>query len=535
MANIKHKFVSNKADGADSTLIQASNWNDDHEITLTQASLLGATAAGGVQEITLGSGLQFNGSAIEATATGGGGVTSYNDLTDKPTLVTSYTQLTDLPTIPSTDGLAATDYVDSAISALVNGADAAYDTLKELQDAMATDAELSAAVAGLAATAFSGDYNDLTNKPTIPDVSGYATQADIDTAVAGISFEGATTFAATSSGQQALTLDGGERGSVDLTAIGSPTAVRVDADMDVFFNTSAASSGVIGTDLSADYTDAWRTISSQTELSGLDFGTGNFTLEFWAEPRGVNVNYDRLLFIGNVANTIKIQPIFFKEEGTNAVRTGLELKAGGATLKTPHTTTMPAITATGLMHVVYVVRRNVGKVYTYVNGQVVDIHEYVDDLSQPLGCAVGTNDHRVVVGGTASATPYYDGRIEDIKVYTDDLDAHAVQRRHEAGPNRSTGIDAFDASLSWWVDFVDAGWADPTKVECVPGYGDAVLNAVGTPTISEYAGGVPATSDDVRVLANTPETFIVGTDTTLNVFTSSLGEGKVRILPMVQV
>lgn len=48
-----------------------------------------------------------------------------------------------------TASIATHTYVDTAISNLVNGASAAYDTLKEIQDAMATDAELSAAIAAI--------------------------------------------------------------------------------------------------------------------------------------------------------------------------------------------------------------------------------------------------------------------------------------------------------------------------------------------------------------------------------------------------
>ena len=40
-------------------------------------------------------------------------------------------------------------YTDTAVSNLVNGANASFDTLKEIQDAMATDAELTAAINGL--------------------------------------------------------------------------------------------------------------------------------------------------------------------------------------------------------------------------------------------------------------------------------------------------------------------------------------------------------------------------------------------------
>lgn len=107
---------------------------------------------------------------------------SYNDLSDVPVLVVSYNDLTDKPTIPSVAGLASETYVNTAISNLVNGADAAYDTLKEIQDAMATDTELASAINNLVIPEdvsdltdstnlfFSGSYNDLTDTPTIPTV-----------------------------------------------------------------------------------------------------------------------------------------------------------------------------------------------------------------------------------------------------------------------------------------------------------------------------------------------------------------------------
>ena len=107
---------------------------------------------------------------------------SYNDLTDVPELVVSYNDLTDTPTIPSIAGLASETYVNTAISSLVNGADEAFDTLKEIQDAMATDTELASAISNLVIPEdvsdladstnlfFSGSYNDLTNTPTIPTV-----------------------------------------------------------------------------------------------------------------------------------------------------------------------------------------------------------------------------------------------------------------------------------------------------------------------------------------------------------------------------
>lgn len=55
--------------------------------------------------------------------------------------------IADLQTVQATK--ASTTYVDNAISNLVNGADAAFDTLLEIQNAMATDTELATAIAGL--------------------------------------------------------------------------------------------------------------------------------------------------------------------------------------------------------------------------------------------------------------------------------------------------------------------------------------------------------------------------------------------------
>jgi hypothetical protein len=44
--SVKHKFTSAKTDGVDSTRIQPSNWNDEHDLELATAKLLGRTTAG---------------------------------------------------------------------------------------------------------------------------------------------------------------------------------------------------------------------------------------------------------------------------------------------------------------------------------------------------------------------------------------------------------------------------------------------------------------------------------------------------------
>ena len=137
---------------------------------------------------------------------------SYNDLTNTPTTVSSFTNdagylttytdttytsgtgLTLTGTTFAVDSTIATNtYVDTAISNLINGADAAFDTLKEIQDAMSTDTELATVINNLVIPSdiseltdttnllnhFSGDYNDLTNKPTIPtNISSLTNDSD---------------------------------------------------------------------------------------------------------------------------------------------------------------------------------------------------------------------------------------------------------------------------------------------------------------------------------------------------------------------
>ena len=86
-----------------------------------------------------------------------GGVTSYNDLTDLPTLFSGdYNDLTNKPTIPNAYTL------PTATSSVLGG-------VKIGSNVSITDGVISVAAP------FSGSYTDLTNKPTIPSLTGYAT------------------------------------------------------------------------------------------------------------------------------------------------------------------------------------------------------------------------------------------------------------------------------------------------------------------------------------------------------------------------
>jgi hypothetical protein len=67
---IKHKFVSKKADGKDSSLIKPSNWNDGHAIVMNGKSLLGRSekSKGDADEIALGANLAMVNKTLTLTA-----------------------------------------------------------------------------------------------------------------------------------------------------------------------------------------------------------------------------------------------------------------------------------------------------------------------------------------------------------------------------------------------------------------------------------------------------------------------------------
>ena len=99
-----------------------------------------------------------------AVATSG----SYNDLTNKPTIPSAYT----LPTASST--VLGGVKIGSGISISSGVISATYTSVGA---AAASHTHTASQVTGLATVATSGSYNDLSNKPTIPSLSGYATQS----------------------------------------------------------------------------------------------------------------------------------------------------------------------------------------------------------------------------------------------------------------------------------------------------------------------------------------------------------------------
>ncbi len=59
--SLKHSFISAKADGTDSTLVQPSNWNAEHQLQMATARIIGRTTAGAgaAEEISVGANLSL--------------------------------------------------------------------------------------------------------------------------------------------------------------------------------------------------------------------------------------------------------------------------------------------------------------------------------------------------------------------------------------------------------------------------------------------------------------------------------------------
>jgi hypothetical protein len=69
--SLKHSFQSAKTDGPDNTIVQPSDWNDEHVLTQASGKLLGRTSAGAgaTEEISAGSGLSLSAGTLAADVT----------------------------------------------------------------------------------------------------------------------------------------------------------------------------------------------------------------------------------------------------------------------------------------------------------------------------------------------------------------------------------------------------------------------------------------------------------------------------------
>lgn len=151
---------------------------------------------------------------------------AFANITGKPTTLAGY-GISDAMTTS-----AVTSAIATAKAELTNGAGAAFDTLKEIQDAMATDAELASAISGL--------------------VIGNGTQ----TVTAGAGMTGGGSFTANQTGASSVTLSHADTSAVaNVTASGRTyvTGLTFDTYGHVV-GTTVGTETVVNTDTNTTYT-----------------------------------------------------------------------------------------------------------------------------------------------------------------------------------------------------------------------------------------------------------------------------------------
>lgn len=131
-------------------------------------------------------------SGLAKVATSG----SYNDLSNKPTIPTKTSEITNDSGFITSDGSvkSVTDYNDTSKKIKIGyaGTGISGDGIKYIAGYTAGDSESEARIKdiskdalknwlGYAKVATSGSYNDLSNKPNIPDISGKANLSDGNT------------------------------------------------------------------------------------------------------------------------------------------------------------------------------------------------------------------------------------------------------------------------------------------------------------------------------------------------------------------
>ena len=217
---------------------------------------------------------------------------SYNDLTNKPAIFSgNYADLYNQPIIPSIDGLASIAYVDQQIANVATGGSvdlSSYVTDVELATALAgyqptvdlTSYYTKTQVDSLITPHFSGDYNDLINTPTIPSLSGYATQAYVDSAVANVSGGGSvdlTGYATETYVQQQIS--GATLGVVaNLTDL---TDVAIDTSLDALYQ-GLMYNGITELWENRDLEDIFATKSYVTEQVANIISNGQINLDGYA-------------------------------------------------------------------------------------------------------------------------------------------------------------------------------------------------------------------------------------------------------------
>lgn len=167
-------------------------------------------------------------------------------------------------------GFVTVDDLNVAIADLMDSAPDTLNTLNEIAASLGDDADfagtMTTSLAGLQTQidnlpdVFSGDYDDLTNKPTIPDITGLASETYVTNAISNIDFSGYVTQTALEAEDYASkSYVSTAVGNIDLSAYATTTYVDnnvySDSAVDTHLNNSSVTAGNILSWSGTDY--AW--------------------------------------------------------------------------------------------------------------------------------------------------------------------------------------------------------------------------------------------------------------------------------------
>ena len=247
---------------------------------------------------------------------------------DKITDVGAPTSGSDASTKTYTDATAATAKAE-AIAEVTNGAGAAFDTLKEIQDAMATDAELSAAISSVTSSAASTAAADATSKADAAEAAAIASA--VATAAAD-----ATTKADAAEADAISTAAADATSKADAALASAQTyadTAEADAISTASTDATTKADAALASALAADTT---YTAGNGLSLSGTEFlMSGNYTGSFTATGDITAYSDDSLktnvqVIDGALGRVEAIRGVTFERIEDGSVSTGViaqELKA----------------------------------------------------------------------------------------------------------------------------------------------------------------------------------------------------------------
>lgn len=175
--SLKHTFQSAKADGADSSLVQPSNWNAEHTLTVGTGKLLGRTTAGtgAAEEIGAGAGLSLSSGTLNIAYSNANTWTGTQSFTGSTSVLASIlTNTAEVATISATAATGTINYDVSTQSVLYYTTNASADWTPNFRMSSGTSLNTAMSTGQAVTVAFLVTQGATAYKSTAVQVDGNA-------------------------------------------------------------------------------------------------------------------------------------------------------------------------------------------------------------------------------------------------------------------------------------------------------------------------------------------------------------------------